>query len=50
MQEEDMRKDTILELIIKLIFIAVLVVVFTKLTPVVMTWVFNYIANIASTM
>lgn len=45
-----MRKDTILELIIKLIFIAVLVFVFTKLTPVVMTWVFNYIANIASTM
>ena len=45
-----MQKDTILELIIKLIFIAILAFVFTKLTPVVMTWVFNYIANIANQM
>lgn len=45
-----MQKDTILELIIKLIFIAILAFVFTKLTPVVMTCVFNYIADIANQM
>lgn len=50
MEMNDMQKDSVLELIIKIIFIAILAFVFTKTVPAVLIGVFNYIENIAIQM